>query len=80
MEANPMMGLGNGIRSALRAQPFRPFRIYLTDQREFEVRRPELAFVHPRDHWVMLTEDDGSYELLDMPRISNIRVEMPAAP
>jgi len=65
------------IQSALKAQPFRPFRIDMADRREFEVRRPEFALVHPRDRWVMLTEDDGSFDLLDMSLITSIHIEAP---
>ena len=33
------------ILQLLRAQPFQPFRISLSDGREFEVRHPEMAMV-----------------------------------
>ncbi len=35
----------NDILELLRAQPFRPFRLSLSDGREFEVRHPEMAMV-----------------------------------
>ena len=32
----------------VRQQPFRPFRIHMTDGATFDIRRPELAWVFPR--------------------------------
>lgn len=36
------------IRALLRASPFVPFRLHLTDGRSFEVRHPEMAMVTAR--------------------------------
>lgn len=67
-----MMSPGE-IRSALSARPFQPFTIYL-DQRSFLVPHPEFAIVHPKNRWVMVTHDDGGFDLLDMLLITGIHV------
>lgn len=36
------------IRTLLRASPFIPFRLHLTDGRSFEVRHPEMAMITAR--------------------------------
>ena len=60
-----MMSPGE-IRSALSSKPFKPFTVYSADQRSFEVPHPEFAYVHPKGRWVMITHDDGSFDVLDM--------------
>ncbi|UCF33546.1 MAG: hypothetical protein JSV78_14560 [Phycisphaerales bacterium] len=48
------------IRSHVRKQPFRPFRLYLTDGASYEVHHPELIYVSRREVVVALEfgEDD----------------------
>ncbi len=68
-----MMSPGE-IRSALKASPFRPFTIHLADQRSFLVPHPEYAYVHPKGRFVIVTQDDGSYDLADMLLVTGIHV------
>ena len=68
-----MMSPGE-IRSALKAHPFRPFTIHLADQRSFLVPHPEYAYVHPKGRFVIVTQDDGSYDLADMLLVTGIHV------
>jgi hypothetical protein len=35
-----------GIRKLLRQQPFKPFRLVMASGKAYEVRHPEMAFVH----------------------------------
>ncbi len=50
----------NGIREALRRQPFRPFTISTADGRKFPVSHPEFAAVTNRRVIVTNTEDSWS--------------------
>jgi hypothetical protein len=68
-----MMSPGE-IRSALAAQPFRPFTIHLANQRSFLVPHPEYAAVHPKGRWVMVMHDDGGYDIADMLLVTGIHV------
>ncbi len=68
-----MMSPGE-IRSALKAQPFRPFTTHLADQRSFLVPHPEYAYVLPKGRFVIVTQDDDSYGLADMPLVTGIHV------
>jgi hypothetical protein len=49
------------IREAIRAQPFRPFRLHLADGRSILVAHPELILVTPQGRRVVVAraEDDG---------------------
>ncbi|WP_145365833.1 hypothetical protein [Stratiformator vulcanicus] len=55
------------LRQLQRAQPFRPFRLYLTDGTQFEVRHPEAAWLTKGGLYVGLFED-GSED--DVPESS----------
>jgi hypothetical protein len=55
-----MMSPGE-IRSAVSAQPFRPFTIHSSDGRSFRVGHPEVVVVHHKNRWVMVTHDDRAY-------------------
>ena len=35
---------------------------------------PEFAYVHPKGRWVMVTHDDGSYDIADMLLVTGIHV------
>jgi hypothetical protein len=48
-----------GILQLLRHQPFQPFRIWLSDGSEFEIRHPELALVGKSTVVVGLAGPDG---------------------
>lgn len=65
------------IRSALKAQPFRPFTIHVAEQRAFPVPHPEYAFVEPKGRFVIVAYDDGGFDVLDMLLITGIKVQPP---
>ena len=45
---------GEQIRESLRANPFKPFRLHLVDQRVFEIRHPDFALVSPNRRLVLV--------------------------
>jgi len=53
------------LRAVLRTQPFRPFRLVMTDGQSYDIRHPELMMVGRRSAIVGLTGDPGQtfYEL-----------------
>jgi hypothetical protein len=53
------------LREALRAQPFRPFTIRLTDGRSLPVPHPELVGIAGRTVFVASPAQDESYTLVD---------------
>jgi hypothetical protein len=52
----------NGLREALRRQPFEPFEICLADGRSLPVRHPEVVAVGQR-RAVVIQEDDSCHWL-----------------
>jgi hypothetical protein len=68
------------LREALRARPFRPFTIHLTDGRSLPVPHPELVGVTGRTVFVGSTAEDGTYALVDSVLIVSLDYTAAAAP
>jgi hypothetical protein len=60
------------LRQAIRARPFRPFRIHLADGREVPVGHPENATVTSDDRCVFVYVPGEAFELLDVPLVTGI--------
>jgi hypothetical protein len=58
------------IQEAVRAVPFRPFSLYLTDGRSFRVPHPEVIAIGPRS--VGLHTEDGSFEIISLRHITTL--------
>ena len=73
------------LRSAVKQQPFEPFRIVLTDGEAYEVRHPDLLWVGQRTAYVGLTGQPGQtyfersvrVDLLHISRIEPISAAHP---
>ena len=48
------------IREYLHRQPFKPFRVHLSDGRVFEIRHPEFVLVYRTSLEIGVAEDAGS--------------------
>jgi hypothetical protein len=48
------------LREGSRQQPFQPFRLVLTDGKEYDIRHPDLLWVGRRSAMVGLTADPGA--------------------
>ena len=68
----------NGIREALRKEPFQPFTIRLTDGRELPVPHPEFVAVGPR--LVIVIADDNSWTVVEPLLIVSLDFKSNGAP
>jgi hypothetical protein len=68
------------LREALRARPFRPFTIRLTDGRSLPVPHPELVAVAGRTVFVASPAQDESYALVDSVLIVSLDYTAATAP
>jgi hypothetical protein len=77
------MGMtGDQLRTALKATPFRPFRLHLADQRKVDVPHPEFALLFPGGrHLIVATPgSDLLYESIDVALIVSLTpIDDPAA-
>jgi hypothetical protein len=69
------------LRKLLRAAPFRPFQLHLTDQRTFDVPHPEFVAIQPAGRWIVVVAPNelGGFEVVNMPLIVSMTV-MPEPP
>lgn len=65
---------GEQLRTALKATPFRPFRLHLADQRKVDVPHPEFAFLFPGGrHLIVATPGrELLYESIDVALIVSL--------
>ena len=68
----------NGIREALRKEPFQPFTIRLTDGRELPVPHPEFVAVGPR--LVIVIAEDNSWTVVEPLLIVSLDFKSNGAP
>ena len=66
--------LGDEIQKLLRAQPFRSFRVHVSDGRALEVPHPDFALLtHGHEMLVIDTEDDG-LEMVNVDQIARFTI------
>ena len=71
--------LSETIREHLRAVPFEPFVIQMTDRRRFEVPHPDFATVSPKGTSVFVFRDNDAAIHLNALLIASVEPERPAA-
>jgi hypothetical protein len=62
------------VRAAHRATPFRPFTIRMADGKTFRVPHPEFLSLAPGGRTVLVADDDGSVNSLDLLLMTEIEV------
>jgi len=65
-------------RSALQAQPFRPFVMHLADGRGIPVRHPELAVSTPTGRTTIVVQPDDTFTIIDLLLVTNLEYQEPA--
>lgn len=63
------------IRVAKEQAPFRPFTLYLSDQRQFHITHPDFLWLVPGGRTVALAHDNGAVEILDLVHVTSIKSE-----
>jgi hypothetical protein len=62
------------ISKARHQAPFKPFTLFLSDQRRFEIRHPDYLWVIPGGRLVGVADDAGAVELIDLLHITTLRL------
>jgi hypothetical protein len=62
------------ISSARNQAPFKPFTLFLSDQRRFEIRHPEFLRVIPGGRWVGVADEAGAIALVDPLHITTLEL------
>lgn len=68
------------IRKARERAPFRPFTIYLSDQRRFEIRHQDFLWVMPGGRTIGIADESGAAEIVDLMHVTGVKLDTePAA-
>ena len=62
------------LRKLVTAQPFRPFRVCMSNGPSYDVKHPEFVAVSPRDDIAILFHDEGDYSVLDLLLMTELKV------
>ena len=65
---------GDQIQEQLRASPFRPFHVHLSDGRSFQVPHREFLWRHPTGRIVFIATGEDAYEVIDVLSITSLSV------
>lgn len=60
------------IRETLRKQPFRPFRIHLSDGRQFPIDNEDFLLISRSARSIVVADLDGGYEIIDPMLVSSL--------
>jgi hypothetical protein len=70
----------NALQEALRARPFRPFRLNLVDGREVEVKHPEFLALSRNGCQAFSLNEDDSWVIMEPDLISSLDFAAPTTP
>lgn len=63
----------NQLRNAVKAEPFRPFTVSLTDGRSVRVRQPECIFIPLEASRTFIVAESGEdYSIIDLPFVTSL--------
>ncbi len=63
------------LRTAYRAQPFRPFVLHLADGRQIPVQHPEFIMTVPSGRTVFVVQPDDSSNIIDLLLVTDIEFQ-----
>ena len=62
------------IKKARENAPFKPFTIYLSDQRRFEVPHQDFVWIVPGGRIIGIADEHGAVEIVDLVHITSLKV------
>jgi len=65
------------IMVAKQSQPFRAFRVVMSDGRSYLVKHPDFIARSPLNDTVIVFHDDGTWSALDVYQMNEIKIEPP---
>ena len=62
------------VRKAKEEAPFRPFRLFLSDQRSFMIDHPDFLWIIPGGRTIAVADPSGAVEIIDLIHVSSLRI------
>lgn len=63
------------VRQARENAPFKPFTIYLSDQRHFAIPHPDFVWVMPGGRTIGIAHNTGAAEIVDLVHVTSIKLD-----
>ena len=61
------------IKKAREQAPFRPFTIFVSDQRRFEIQHPDFLWIVPGGRLIGVADEGGAVGLIDLVHVTSLR-------
>ena len=61
------------VKQAREQAPFKPFTLFLSDQRRFEVKHPDFLWVMPGGRNIAIAHDNGAAEIIDLLHVTSLK-------
>jgi hypothetical protein len=62
------------IRKAREKAPFKPFTIYLSDQRRFEIPHQDFIWIVPGGRTIGIADEAGAVEIVDLVHVTSVKL------
>ncbi len=62
------------VRKAREQAPFKPFTVYLSDQRRFEIRHPDFLWVMPGGRTIGIADENGAAEIVELVHVASVKL------
>lgn len=62
------------VRKAREKAPFKPFTIYLSDQRRFQIPHQDFVWVVPGGRTIGIADETGAVEIIDLVRVTSLKL------
>ena len=67
------------VRHSRDQAPFKPFTLFLSDQRRFEVKHPDFLWVMPGGRSIAIAHENGAAEIIDLIHVACLKTNGAAA-
>ncbi len=62
------------VRKAREKAPFKPFTIYLSDQRRFEIPHQDFVWIVPGGRTIGIADEAGAVEIVDLVHVTTLKL------
>ena len=64
------------VKKAKEEAPFKPFRLFLSDQRSFSVEPPDFLRIIPGGRRIAVADHSGAMEIIDLVHVTSLRINV----
>jgi hypothetical protein len=63
------------VKKAREKAPFKPFTIYLSDQRRVEIPHADFVWVMPGGRTIGIADENGAAEIVDLVHVTSLKLK-----